>query len=69
MLLSRFGWCEGWDVMLVGMSLKRKIDAWVCQRCDHVWVPHATTVKPTTCPKCRSAYWDRPRRIKKKGKE
>lgn len=53
--------------MLLGMSLKKKVDAWVCQRCGHVWVPHVSTVRPTTCPNpnCRSPYWDKPRRPKK----
>ena len=32
----------------------------LCLRCGHEWVkriPH-----PIRCPKCRSPYWDRPRR-------
>jgi ribosomal protein L37AE/L43A len=31
-----------------------------CLRCEHTWVPR-TGEYPRQCPKCRSAYWDRPR--------
>ena len=34
--------------------------AFQCERCDHVWVPRATT-PPRACPKCKSPYWDVPR--------
>ena len=34
-----------------------------CERCGHVWVPRlGEGEKPTICPKCKSPYWDRPRR-------
>ena len=33
-----------------------------CQRCRHEWVPKNKTEKPRVCPKCKSAYWDRPRK-------
>ncbi len=32
-----------------------------CLRCDHIWIPRKDT-KPIICPKCKSPYWDRPRR-------
>lgn len=33
-----------------------------CYRCNHEWLPRATSVyEPKVCPKCKSAYWDRPR--------
>jgi len=28
-----------------------------CQRCGHKWLLRRN-VKPTVCPKCKSAYWD-----------
>jgi hypothetical protein len=31
-----------------------------CLRCEHAWVPRSDEY-PRQCPKCRSAYWDRPR--------
>lgn len=38
-----------------------------CLRCGHTWIPR-TPKKPKVCPnlKCKSPYWDRPRRHKKK---
>lgn len=37
-----------------------------CLRCGHTWIPR-TPKKPKVCPnpKCKSPYWDRPRRQKK----
>lgn len=32
-----------------------------CERCGHEWVPIREQA-PATCPKCKSPYWDRPRR-------
>ena len=34
-----------------------------CERCGHEWKPVRET-KPRVCPsrKCKSLYWDRPRR-------
>lgn len=33
-----------------------------CERCEHEWVPK-TPKKPRVCPKCKSPYWDRKRRL------
>lgn len=47
---------------------KIKIDAFQCERCEHIWVPRETTVgEPIICPKCKSPYWNKPRQRKKKG--
>jgi len=32
-----------------------------CLRCGHHWYPRAETT-PRRCPKCKSVYWDVPRR-------
>jgi hypothetical protein len=32
-----------------------------CLRCDHTWVAR-TTGRPRCCAKCKSPYWDRPRK-------
>jgi len=32
-----------------------------CERCKHEWIPRSEE-KPTICPKCKSPYWDRPRK-------
>ena len=33
-----------------------------CERCGHEWVPRAADREPRVCPRCKSPYWDRPRR-------
>jgi predicted Zn-ribbon and HTH transcriptional regulator len=40
---------------------EKMVRAFVCERCGHAWVP-AGVEKPRVCPKCKSPYWDRPRR-------
>lgn len=35
-----------------------------CKRCSHEWLPRETTKIIKTCPKCRSPYWDIPRKTK-----
>lgn len=35
-----------------------------CERCDHKWVPRRPKETPRVCPKCKSPYWNRPRREK-----
>lgn len=34
-----------------------------CERCAHTWIPRKKA-KPVICPRCKSPYWDRPRRKK-----
>jgi predicted Zn-ribbon and HTH transcriptional regulator len=33
-----------------------------CERCGGEWVPRDIEKPPRVCPKCKSPYWDRPRR-------
>lgn len=41
-----------------------------CERCNHEWLPRDITSKldklntnlPKVCPKCKSPYWDTPRK-------
>lgn len=40
------------------MNIKQRILK-VCQRCGHQWLSH---IEPKTCAKCRSPYWDKPRK-------
>ena len=43
---------------------------WRCMRCAHEWRSrHPNEPKPRACASCRSAYWDRPPRVKKDSKE
>jgi rubrerythrin len=34
-----------------------------CLRCGHTWT--LRTIHPKKCPKCKSPYWNKPRRQKK----
>jgi DNA-directed RNA polymerase subunit RPC12/RpoP len=34
-----------------------------CERCGHEWIPRGDNgEEPRVCPKCRSPYWNRPRK-------
>ena len=35
--------------------------AFRCERCEHEWLPREPGQAPTTCPKCKSPYWNKPR--------
>lgn len=37
-----------------------------CERCAYAWVPRSMDALPRTCPSCRSAYWNTPRRKKRR---
>lgn len=33
-----------------------------CERCEHEWLPRIPSRLPAVCPKCKSPYWNRPRK-------
>src|SRR5436190_7512759 len=33
-----------------------------CERCNHEWIPRDAETEPRVCPKCKSPYWNTPRR-------
>lgn len=33
-----------------------------CERCSHEWIPRDVEQEPSVCPKCKSPYWNRPRK-------
>lgn len=35
-----------------------------CLRCEHTWTPRKSKI--TICPKCKSPYWNKPRKQKAK---
>lgn len=36
-----------------------------CMRCGHRWAPRAyKKEEPHVCPKCKSAYWNTPKKVK-----
>lgn len=43
---------------------KIKIEGYICERCKHKWVPRNSNEEPMVCPKCKSPYWNRPRKRK-----
>ncbi len=40
-----------------------------CERCSYEWVPRSTTEVPRVCSRCKSPYWNRPRRKRAAGAE
>lgn len=41
-----------------------KIDGFKCERCGHLWVGRiGRKEKPVVCPKCKSPYWNIPRKM------
>ena len=60
------------DVTLVSLKPVR------CLRCGYVWMPKvkffnggatARMISPVVCAKCRSPYWDTPKRLRKGGEK
>ena len=47
-------------------KVKITLTGFKCERCGHKWVPR-NKEEPAVCPKCKSPYWNKPRRQKKKG--
>ena len=36
----------------------------VCKRCGYRWAPRVyIESKPSVCPKCKSVYWDKKRKL------
>ncbi len=33
-----------------------------CLRCGHEWIPRNKKEIPRVCPKCKSPYWDKPKK-------
>ena len=49
-------------VYTVSMPRKKmSVTVWVCSRCGHEWQSRDDT-KPICCARCKSPFWDRPRR-------
>ena len=48
-----------------------KLEAFKCERCEHIWLPRDIEKKtgkldglePKVCPKCKSPYWNVPRKV------
>jgi Zn finger protein HypA/HybF involved in hydrogenase expression len=46
-------------------EIEIKTKGFRCERCNHEWIPRLKEY-PTICPVCKSAYWDKPRKNKKR---
>jgi rRNA maturation endonuclease Nob1 len=44
---------------------REKVTIWkyICERCQHDWIPRDVGNEPKVCPKCKSPYWDTPKKI------
>lgn len=42
-----------------------KVKGFKCERCGHEWIPNDIKKEPRVCPKCKSPYWNIPRRKNK----
>jgi len=60
---------EGLEAMLAGdIAVAKTVPITVmgyhCERCGHEWIPRGEpNMEPKTCPKCKSPYWDRARKM------
>jgi rubrerythrin len=43
-------------------KLRVAMDVYHCDRCNHEWMIRGAH-EPITCPKCRTPYWNIPRRV------
>ncbi len=43
-------------------EIKITLTGYRCERCNHRWVPRDKMSMPIICPKCKSPYWNKPRR-------
>lgn len=44
-------------------SITITIAGYQCERCAHKWAPrNSGGPKPRVCPKCKSPYWDKPKK-------
>lgn len=46
-------------------KIKVSVYKFVCERCGHEWIPRDNENEPRVCPKCKSPYWNTPRKADK----
>ncbi|MHA1827128.1 MAG: hypothetical protein ACTSX6_00620 [Candidatus Heimdallarchaeaceae archaeon] len=47
-------------------KVQLKVWGYHCERCGHEWIPRIKTQEPIICPKCKSPYWNKPKKNKSK---
>lgn len=45
-------------------KIKFSVEGYQCERCGHKWVPRKSDNEPRVCPKCKSAWWNVPKKKK-----
>jgi hypothetical protein len=45
------------------------VTIWICSVCGHEWQSQDHLGKPIRCAKCKTPYWDRPKKSARKGKD
>ena len=46
-------------------KVKFEVEGFECERCSHKWIPRNKKETPAVCPKCKSPYWNKPRKKEK----
>ena len=46
-------------------EIEIKVRGYKCERCEHKWIPRNKGETPIICPKCKSPYWNKPKKTKK----
>ena len=41
-----------------------KTEGYKCERCGNEWVPRNKEESPIICPKCKTPYWNKPKKRK-----
>ena len=44
-------------------KVKLEVEGYRCERCKHEWQARGKE-EPRVCPKCKSPYWDTPKKSK-----
>ncbi|PIV67765.1 MAG: hypothetical protein COS08_08505 [Euryarchaeota archaeon CG01_land_8_20_14_3_00_38_12] len=53
-------------IYLICMAeVKITLSGYRCERCGHQWAPKKIGNNPRVCPKCKSPYWDVPKKVKR----
>ena len=48
--------------MIYDYPMEIKIKGYKCERCEHEWTPRKESLIPIDCPKCKSPYWNKPKK-------
>lgn len=48
-------------------EIEVKVKGYKCNNCNYEWLPRSNKEKPLICPRCKSARWDLPKKLKEKG--